>query len=367
MPVRRPAAVSFLLLHLSTGQPPSFSSDAGLGEAENGGSHRHLTFHAAGWWPCPSNARVLDCNGVVHNGSSSSFRPAERSSAKEVLCRVNWMRKLVAGRTIAKHVAAFHARNRNALQDDVNALQDDDDPFLPVLNECVICMDKTECIATAECGNVVCHGCVRDYVQLVVLTKPAKEPKVMCPCNCGGQLPWTHVTESLTQESMNGLMVHLTKPAPVIAIGPPPSDVTTIVDTLKTESRKRLEEAATLCTPCCGAAVLDFDACFAVHCHFCERWFCAYCLTYHDSNSRVCHDHVKICAENPDKGQYYGDAHWWAKEHVPRVKRSRVHSVASELRAQVKSVLPAINDARDAASALPAAGADGDAPQEEEE
>ena len=116
-------------------------------------------------------------------------------------------------------------------------LKDDDDPFLPVLNECVICMDKTECIATAECGNVVCHGCVRDYVQLVVLTKPAKEPKVMCPCNCGGQLPWTHVTESLTQESMNGLMVHLTKPAPVIAIGPPPSDVTTIVDTLKTESR----------------------------------------------------------------------------------------------------------------------------------
>ena len=37
----------------------------------------------------PRRARVLDCNGVVHNGSSSSFRPAERSSAKEVLCRVN--------------------------------------------------------------------------------------------------------------------------------------------------------------------------------------------------------------------------------------------------------------------------------------
>ena len=302
-------------------------------------------------------ARVLDCNGVVHNGSSSSFRPADDLLVDmvpeyEVQCRVNWMRKLVAGRTIAKHVAAFNARNRNALQDDVNALQDDDDPFLPVLNECVICMDKTECIATAECGNVVCHGCVRDYVQLVVLTKPAKEPKVMCPCNCGGQLPWTHVTESLTQESMNGLMVHLTMPAPVVSTATfLPADVESSVDMLKLESRKRLDEAATLCTPCCGAAILDFDACFAVNCHFCERWFCAYCLTYHDSDSRVCHDHVKICAENPKPGEFYGDGHWWAKEHVPRKRARKVHAVASELRAQVKTVLRAINVTRDAASA----------------
>ena len=62
----------------------------------------------------------------------------------------------------------------------------------------------------------------------------------------------------------------------------------------------------TLHCPSCQAAFLDFNGCCAVECggSGCNKYFCGYCL-HPDQNSSTSHAHVRICAKNPRRGDYF--------------------------------------------------------------
>jgi hypothetical protein len=59
-----------------------------------------------------------------------------------------------------------------------------------------------------------------------------------------------------------------------------------------------------LTCPSCAAAFIDFDGCCAVKCGTCSKYFCGFCLCAH-AESSTSHAHVRTCALNPAKGEYF--------------------------------------------------------------
>ena len=72
--------------------------------------------------------------------------------------------------------------------------------------------------------------------------------------------------------------------------------------------KRAIEESATLFTPCCSRAFVDFDACFAVKCEFCPYHFCAWCLEPDGMalDREEAHELVRTCRRNPRAGTVFG-------------------------------------------------------------
>lgn len=66
-----------------------------------------------------------------------------------------------------------------------------------------------------------------------------------------------------------------------------------------------ITEACTLKCPNCSGAFTDFSGCCAVTCH-CKEYFCGLCLQS-CSNSGACHEHVRGCSMNQNKGNYFSN------------------------------------------------------------
>lgn len=58
------------------------------------------------------------------------------------------------------------------------------------------------------------------------------------------------------------------------------------------------EDLLNLSCPSCGFAICDFDGCFALQCVNCEKYFCAWCMSYTGGDQDT-HAHVGQCSENP--------------------------------------------------------------------
>jgi hypothetical protein len=76
--------------------------------------------------------------------------------------------------------------------------------------------------------------------------------------------------------------------------------------------RKNIEEMMDLRCPRCRAVFGDFDGCAALTCGAaqCRAGFCALCLKDCGGDA---HGHVRSCALNPKKNEYFIDKAVWRK------------------------------------------------------
>ena len=90
----------------------------------------------------------------------------------------------------------------------------------------------------------------------------------------------------------------------------------------------------------CGAAIFEFDACFAVRCNLCGNDFCAWCLL---DCGRDAHEHVKRCPESKHPGSVYGTKEQFEDHQNGRrklkVQQYLAQTVAAKDRAAVKTAI----------------------------
>ena len=92
----------------------------------------------------------------------------------------------------------------------------------------------------------------------------------------------------------------------------------------KRRMRQALEEAVTVKTPCCQRVFGHFDGCFALRCHACDTFFCAWCLVETSANDQEMHRHVAHCPQNPHPGAVFGDYVAWRKTHLSKKKKQSI-------------------------------------------
>lgn len=204
--------------------------------------------------------------------------------------------------------------------------------------ECQLCGDMCGSGYTCECDRYMCNTCVHDYMA-TVLQSVAVTEKPICPFKCGSEFSWISLAKIVTESMFDASVRHFGKPEIV------QQDVVTgtfedSCANIKTQLKSSLAEAQVLRTPCCNAAFLDFDACFALWCSSCSNYFCAWCVSAESvsADSVVAHNHVRHCPENPHPGAVFGDYKKW-KHHCECKKRKRVDDTTHKARLMLQSVL----------------------------
>ena len=166
--------------------------------------------------------------------------------------------------------------------------------------ECPICGDDFPGSKglICECGGIYCHGCLNAHV-FHILKEGAPKTKIFCPVCLCKEIPIlqlqvylegdkfkeiTKFTENCRIEEANRIAVqkYIDEQARLSQIDKILQRITNVL------SNK---------CPACGAVFSDFDACCAVRCESCPKFFCGCCLKVHGDVDSI-HDHATVCTGN---------------------------------------------------------------------
>lgn len=212
---------------------------------------------------------------------------------------------------------------------------------------CNICFSELECTSdsvSCPCGLRMCADCTNNWMPTLFETKPSTK-RPLCPLYCGNMLSWSTLATCLTSDDFDkvnnvftgfAVMKEGEEAEAQLAQNAASKMSLDMCIARATELiRHRRDEIDTLMTPCCSTALLDFDGCFAIHCS-CNAFFCAWCMDIYQ-DSHICHEHVKECTKNPDKGNLYGTMRLW-HDVMNRNKLKRKLEEKAEISLQFNAV-----------------------------
>jgi hypothetical protein len=213
---------------------------------------------------------------------------------------------------------------------------------------CNICLTDAG-ILQCEAGCVFCAGCLFDYGSQLLDSRLQQD---VLPCVCGDQIAWKTMATAWPQENSVGLdrlVAHFAQSKVEAARQqgrPRELAINAMFDQLQTKIPNIMAATQELKTPCCGIVFVDFQDCFALRCHGCDKYFCAWCMDPDSvfTSSDAAHNHVRICDDNPHPGAVYGDPMRW-NSHCVGVKRERLNTARTCLYHKVTKLAQSVTDA----------------------
>lgn len=218
---------------------------------------------------------------------------------------------------------------------DEYAFQEDNDPRCDD-DTCYICLvEKGR--PTCNSGCVFCDDCLFTYGKMKLEGAPCTSSPDCTVC-VDGAISWQMLASrwpTAEYAIFDRLIAHYAEPR---------AQNTTIEDSVDSQcgrllhaARNEIVNTQNLQAPCCGAVFVDFNDCFALQCHVCQHYFCAWCVEWHSPDWHMAHDHVRACACNPHAGAVYGNMDLW-EENVARRKRARLGRMQRDLDAKVRTL-----------------------------